>query len=256
MKIFIMTDIEGVALITTWEEVLNEGPLKTAAMRRATGEVNAAVEGILDYDKNAEIYVIDGHGPGGLLKDELHEKTRILSSGFGAPWLLDDSFDGYFFIGQHAMAGTPGGVLAHTYSSKSIVHYKLNGRVIGEFGCRAIMAGNFKVPALFISGDDKAVKEAEAMVPGIIGAPVKTGYGKYKAVSLSATAARKLIRARAAEACSRAQDIKPVNIPGPYELEIRYHEDIDLSGRRRRGQEMLDDHTVVLRADDICSLPI
>ena len=46
---------------------------------------------------------------------------------------------------------------------------------IGEFGIGALVAGEFGVPALYLSGDDKAAAEAEELVPGIVTTVVKTG---------------------------------------------------------------------------------
>ena len=66
MKIYILTDLEGVAMVSRFSQTREEGPQKQAAMRLLTQEVNAAVDGILDVDADAEIVVWDGHGTGGL----------------------------------------------------------------------------------------------------------------------------------------------------------------------------------------------
>lgn len=101
------------------------------------------------------------------------------------PYYMDETFDALFFVGQHAMAGTEAAPLCHTYSSKTIEYYKINGVFVGEFGARAIMAGTMNVPTVFIAGDDKAVAEAEALVPGIFGAAVKQGLGRELAIHLA-----------------------------------------------------------------------
>jgi len=85
--------------------------------------------------------------------------------------------DALAFIGQHAMEGS-GGTLSHTYSSRRISGYSLNGRAIGEFGLRALYAWALaRIPTVFISGDDIACREAQSLVPGIICVQVKTSLG-------------------------------------------------------------------------------
>ena len=134
---------------------------KAISMKLLTREVNAAVDGILDVDPDAEVVVWDGHGSGGIDILEFHPRAKLIARGpIHPPYFMDESFDALFFVGQHAMAGTEAAPLCHTYSSKSIEYYKLNGIFVGEFGARAIMAGTLGVPTVFIAGDDKAVAEA------------------------------------------------------------------------------------------------
>ncbi len=115
-------------------------------------------------------------------------------------YYLDASFDALFFLGQHAMAGTGAANLAHTYSSASIERYLLNGIEMGEFGCRAALAGAVGVPTVFVSGDDKMMAEARALVPGIYGAQVKVGLAPQMALHMAPEDARDLIRDVAREA--------------------------------------------------------
>lgn len=224
MKIYIMTDIEGAALVHSFKQTRpkppDEPPAKLKARELLTGEVNAAIDGILDTVKEAEIYVTDGHGTGGLFTDQLRPEASVVL-GLRSGELIDETFDGYFFVGQHAMAGAENGVLAHTYSSKSYEYHKLNGKLVGEFACRAAMAGTVGIPTVFVSGDLAATREAEAVIPDIVSATVKWGYGWEACVSLSPAQARELIREKAREACERMGEMSPYVVNGPYELEVR-----------------------------------
>jgi D-amino peptidase len=154
------------------------------------------------------------------------------------------------------MAGTPNAPLAHTYSSKTVEHYKLNGAPVGEFGMRAYMAGTlFDVPVAFLSGDDKAVVEAQALVPDLVGVATKMGTGLESAISLGPGKARRLIQKGAARAAKRVLKgkIAPVKLDPPYEWEIRVLEgqDQSLAGYlRREGAAQLDSRTAVIRTDD------
>jgi D-amino peptidase len=119
------------------------------------------------------------------------------------------------------------------------------------------MAGTLGVPTVFISGDDKAVAEARALVPGIFGAVVKQGLGRELALHLSPKAAQELIRETAAEACRNIDSIPPVKMDPPYEQEIRVLEGVSIDGYLKRpGAEKIDDRTVVLRSENICDLRI
>jgi D-amino peptidase len=180
LKIYMMTDLEGPAGVNRWTQTREgEGPEKTAAMRLLTGEVNAAIEGIHDADPAAEVIVWDGHGTGGLIFEELHVGAQAVmhGRGMGAPHCLDGTFDALFFLGQHAMADTPNAPLCHTYSSRRVQYYKLNGSLIGEIGCVAAMAGVMGIPTVFLSGDDKACAEARALIPDIVTVQTKQGLG-------------------------------------------------------------------------------
>jgi D-amino peptidase len=258
MKFYILTDLEGAAMVSRWDQTREpDAPGKPLAMKLLTWEVNAAIDGILDVDPDADIIVWDGHGTGGIDILEFHPQARLISRGpIRPPYYLDESFDGLLFVGQHAMAGTPNAPLCHTYSSRTVEYYKINGVLYGEFGCRAALAGGFDVPTIFISGDDKAVAEARALVPGIVGVETKIGLGIELALHLSPQRARELIRLGAAEAVRRVREIEPFVIPPPYEQEIRVLEGCSIEGYLRRGFEKLDERTVVKRAEHLWELAV
>lgn len=260
LKIHIITDLEGAAMVFRFDQTRTGDATsedKRQAMRLLTREVNACVDGILDYDSGAEVVVWDGHGSGGIVYEDFHDLAQLLPHrSTPAPYGLDETFDALFFVGQHAMAGTPGGPLAHTYSSERIEYYKLNGQPVGEFGMRACMAGTlFDVPAAFLSGDDKAVAEAQALVPRLVGVATKYGLGLESARSLGPGLARQLIRNGARTACKRvrAGKIDPVRLDPPYEWEVRVKEgkETALDGYLSRpGAARIDERSAVIRTAD------
>ena len=174
MKIYIMTDLEGVAAVVgkAGEPLGPQNPQHALAQRMLTSEVNAAVEGALAGGAT-EIIVDDCHGPGlSLLYDQLHPEVRIV---IGKPrWrhlpALDPSFDAMFLIGYHAMAGTEGGILSHTESSVGIHHMWLNGVQVGEIAIDAACAGSLGVPVVLVTGDKAATEEAKR----VLGEKVRT----------------------------------------------------------------------------------
>ena len=232
-------------------------PAKQEAMRILTGEVNACIDGILDVDPDADVLVWDGHGSGGIVYELFHDGARLLPhANTPAPYGLDETFDAVFFVGQHAMAGTAAAPLAHTYSSRTVEHYLLNGQPVGEFGMRAYMAGTlFDVPVVFLSGDDKAVLEAQALVPDLVGVATKVGTGLESAMSLGVQRAQELIweGARKAARKARKHSVAPVRLDPPYEWEVRVLEgqEAALEGYLKRpGAQRVDARTAVIRSDD------
>jgi D-amino peptidase len=259
MKIYVLTDLEGVAGVNRWDQTRHpdaDAASYAVATTLLTREVNAAADGILDASPKAEIVVWDGHGSGGIDILSLHPRVQLIPRGgpIGPPYYLDRTFDALFFVGQHAMAGTEGAPLAHTYSSLTVEHYKINGVRVGEFGARAMLAGADGVATCFIAGDDKAVAEARALVPNIHGAVVKWGLGIELARHLSPPAAQELIRKEAAAAVRDIPHIRPVATRPPYELEIRVKSGVPIEDYLMRGAERRDERTVILRSNDMRDL--
>lgn len=259
MKIYILTDLEGAAGISRWNQVRRpeaDDRSVDLARRLLTAEVNAAADGILEASPKAEIVVWDGHGDGGIDYPELHARVQLIPRGgpIGPPYYLDSSYDALFFVGQHAMAGTEGAPLAHTYDSRAVEHFKINGIRVGELGARAMMAGSLGVATCFVAGDDKAVAEARALIPNIRGAVVKWGLGIELARHLSPTAAQEVIRREAAQAVRDIPHIRPLVVRPPFEQEIRVKSGVPIEDYLRRGAERRDDRTVILRSNDMREL--
>jgi len=261
MKVLMMTDLEGVAGVVSFDTQTSPGsPYYEAAKKLLTAEVNAAVEGLLEAGVE-EVLVVDGHGPGAIQFEDLHPAARLLHGRPLAPWAaLARVFGGYdacVMVGQHAMAGTPSGSLNHTQNSRSVDSYKLNGRAIGEIAQFGLFCGGLGLPLIFLSGDEDACREARELVPGIETAAVKQGLSRGSAISLAAPAARRRIQAGAKQAVERQRSapLAPLVWDGPYELEIRYFTTTDADLRAAQpGVQRLDAQTVCLRGASIVDL--
>lgn len=222
MKLFLLTDLEGVAGVERFEQTRVKGPAKDAAMALLTGEVNAVIRGAREHDPLIDIHVWDGHGSGGLLEQDLEPDVHYIPPGriHLINYFTRHGIDALAFVGQHAMGMTLGGNLCHTMSSLKVDYYSLNGALIGEFGLRALIAGEIGVPTIFISGDDKACKEASALIPSIVAIAVKEGIGWERAASLPIDQAREIIRDGIKESLIRWNRIKPPRVSHPVTLEI------------------------------------
>ena len=122
MKVYLMTDLEGVSGVWQWEERKDESPenwdYRQRARRLLTGEVNAAVAGFFDGDAT-EVIVNDGHGAGYTIDVELLDDRVTVIHGRQRPfWLpmLDGTCQATALVGAHAKAGTPHANLCHSMS--------------------------------------------------------------------------------------------------------------------------------------------
>jgi D-amino peptidase len=258
MKIYILTDLEGISGVARWDQTGFDTPGYPQAVRLMTEELRACVQGIQSVDPKADILVWDAHGCGSVDFERFPRGAKLLNNmQIDPPTYLDASFDALYFLGQHAKAGTLDGNLAHSYSSKSVEYYKINGLEMGEFGCRAALAGTYGVPTVFVSGDDKMMAEARELIPGIYGAQVKVGLAPQVALHLAPEDARDLIRSVAAEAAAHIDDIPPYTIPGPpYEQEIKIWARSDPVNYTSKGFEQIDARTFIKRSDRLEDLKI
>lgn len=226
MRIYMMTDLEGVRGVLSRDQVLPGSAAYEKARDWLTADVNAAVEGAIEGGAD-QVVVLDGHGANNATNiryENVHPKALLIQ---GTPWrdylhALDDSFGGLFQVGAHAMAGTPEAVLEHTMSSDSWVEMTINGRPTGEIGLVAAVAGYFGVPFVMVSGDDKACAESRAIVPGIQTAVVKHAITRGSAVLLPKETVDDLIKEAAREAVRKAKDIPPYVVESPVAIEVEY----------------------------------
>ena len=225
MKIFISADMEGVAGVTDWDQVMPDRPDYARFRRLMTEEVNAAILGAIEAGAK-EIVVNDSHHTmRNLLIEELHPQAQLVS---GSPKPhsmmqgIDTSFDAVFFTGYHAASGTQDGVLDHTYSSDAVRQVKLGPHAVGEAGLNAALAGHYKVPVALITGDATAVAQARKLLAHIEGVAVKEPIGRLAARSQQPVEARRQIKEGATRALRRVKDLRPFVLPKPVALEVEW----------------------------------
>ena len=253
-KVFMITDLEGVSGIfdTDLQCMPGQSPRFEESRKLLTGEVNAAVDGLFEGGAT-EVVVWDGHdGSQTLSVLDIHPKARLLSGSPVSPTLeLDGTYSAVVFIGQHAMAGAVKGILSHSYSSLGVQNMWVNGKLVGEIGVCALLAGHFKVPVVMLSGDTAACAEIHDLVPEAECAEVKSGVSRTAGFMLPHSAACALIREKARRAMNRLAEFKPYTMPGPVEVKI---ESTTRGGRSyppREGVEQVDERTWVFRGKDI-----
>ena len=224
LKVFISVDMEGVTGVVSADQTGAAGGDYNRTRRLMTEEANAAIEGALASGAT-EIVVNDSHGSMRNLEiDMLRAPAELISNNvkpMGMVQGLDSSFDAAVFIGYHAKAGSPVGVLAHT-GSGTIADLRINGRSVGEAGMNIFAAGALGVPVVMVSGDQGAISEARALVPNIEGVQVKEAIWTTAAQSLHPTEARRRISSGVENALRRLPEFKPVRPATPARFEVSF----------------------------------
>ncbi|MGD0094043.1 MAG: M55 family metallopeptidase [Planctomycetota bacterium] len=259
MRIYLVTDLEGVAGVYTWEDREDtslENHERRARQRRwLAREVSAAVDGF-HAGGAAEVVVNDGHGAGYTIDlDELDPRAWVVNGSERPAWLpyLDETCAATGLVGAHAKAGTAGACLHHTMS-KGVQNWTFNGVSLGEAGVQAAIAGHYGVPFVFISGDVYACREMEQLVPGIVTAPVKVGLSRTSALHRTPQEACQIIRAGAQHAMKAIGGIKPFKLDSPILFREERVEPVFDEQKPPPFSRVLNAHTREIEAQDIPDL--
>jgi D-amino peptidase len=201
VRVYISVDMEGVCGVRTIAQAWDPGSeAYRGACRAMRADLDAALRGCAAADAS-EAVVCDGHMSGdNLLAEGLPAFASLVSGGPGMMEGLGAGFDAALFVGYHAMAGTSGAVLSHTWDTHlarlTLVEETSDARQeIGELALNAALAGAHGVPVVFASGDDKLAAEAQALLPGIETAVTKEGISHTAARLFAPEVARQAIEA-------------------------------------------------------------
>jgi D-amino peptidase len=252
MKILIITDNEGVCGVSTSEDVPS-----METKEQLTAEVNAAIEGVLEKEKESTFLVIDAHGGGwaghNVLHSELSPAAKLWNGKRGGELPYEDEyeFDALFGIGVHSKAGTAKGILNHTISSATYYNICINGRPVGEADIWASLAGFYNTPLVLITGDKWACEQIQETVPGIVTAAVKNGVNRFSGIHLPKKEACELIKKAAAEAVSKISKIKPITYEGPVEVRFDYLYSDQADDGERRGGTRIEKRSVTFTAENV-----
>lgn len=246
--VFMITDAEGVAGVCRQDQT---EPTNQEMRQLLTGEINAAVDGFLEGGAD-EVIVWDGHdGSQTLSALTIHPKARLVIGDLPTNMLFDRGFTAVALVGQHARANSRGGIMAHSYSSLGVETMLLNGKPVGEIEIIAAIAGEFHTPLIFLSGDRAAASNLHDIVPQAETAAVKEGFSNYACMTLSAPAAREMIRAGAARAMRRLSEIPPYVVPGPVTFQVEFTTRNAIGVEVPRDAEMVDARTVRYHGKDV-----
>lgn len=254
-KILIALDLEGVNNVVgePYMGLSKQTEQWYVAREQAIVEVNAAAEAL--FEAGAECVALwDNHGGGNNIDgDKLDTRIELLSPDLKCPRMsfAEDRFDCICYFGYHAMEGTLGGVLAHTMSSKTVQHYKLNGRYIGEVDMDAYIAAEHGMPSRFFAGGDIACSQAKRAVGDIVTVTTKKELERNRAEfrdngSLVSDIKIKIVEAVKTEGCARRLDF-----PATMEKSFKRVEDAAkyLERLRAAGMDPVYPHDEILGYD-------
>lgn len=225
MKIYVMTDLEGVTGVSNFRQTREAGtPENLAAVRLMMGDIAAVAEG-LRAGGATEVHVLDCHGGGvNFLPDGMVPGVRYITGRQrgAVAWGLDSSFAGVVLLGYHAMNGTPDGVLHHTQSSLAESKYWYDGVERGEIFQSAVIAGHHGVPVILLTGDEAACREARATLgDDLATVAVKKGINREAAVLIAASETRGMLHAGARQAIADLPKRKALRPAFPIEMRVR-----------------------------------
>jgi D-amino peptidase len=259
VKVFVISDMEGIGGIVRPEQTSAGEALFEEGRKLYTEEINAAVRGAKAAGAS-EIVVMDCHGAGkgysfnSLVPEDLDPDCEYVVQEEWTEYVefLEQGVDGALFIGMHAMAGAGDGVLSHTVSGPDFQNLWFNGTAVGETGINAALCGTWGCPVLLVTGDQAACREGiELLGDGLTTVQVKQGLGGKSARLLTPPRARELVEAGAKQALSDLEAVPPYDPGKPCEIKVEFKwPEPAAKLRYRPGVELLDDRTVVSRADD------
>ena len=183
MNIFLLTDLEGIPGVDDISQMDRTGEGYQIARKMLCESINIAVEACFQNGASV-VYYLDGHGGGGNVIEEFIDSRAVKCSIQEWQQLLKaGKIDYQIELGSHARAGTIGGFLDHTLSSKAYFYIKHNGVEMSELSLHAVLCAKYHVPIIATMGDEAACRQAKEYIPDIYTGAVKVSHGRNKATT-------------------------------------------------------------------------
>ncbi|MBC7194381.1 MAG: M55 family metallopeptidase, partial [Caldisericia bacterium] len=135
---------------------------------------------------------------------------------------IDESFTCGIFIGYHAPVGTLNGGEDHTYSSSTIFEVRINGEVVGESEINGAFLGEFGVPVVLITGDDKLKNFSQRFFPNTHFVVTKNSLGRLSANLFHPEYVHEILKEETVKAINDLNNIKPLKFEKPIKIEITF----------------------------------
>ena len=173
MNVFILTDLEGIGGVTDIDFMDRTTEKYALAQTLLSKSIDLAVK--TAFESGAEcVYYLDGHGGGGnAIEDMIDSRAKKCSIAEWQELLREGKIDCQIELGSHARAGTIGGFLDHTLTSKQWFCHKVNGREMSELSMHALLCGSYGVPVVACIGDETACAQAKEYIPNIFTGALK-----------------------------------------------------------------------------------
>lgn len=225
MRVLISADMEGVTGVTCPDDVRPGEPRWEYFRKLLTGDVNAAIAGFCAAGAG-EVIVNEAHAnKRNLLLADLDERAEAIV-GTHKPFAMmegiDSGVDAVAFVGYHAGAGEQG-VLSHTFIGTTVLGVTINGARASEGMMNALLAAEFGVPVVLVTGDDLTCADAATWAPSARRVAVKRCVDRYTAVCLPPARTAALIEQAASAALAGLGTAVWPQVPaGPFTYEVSF----------------------------------
>ncbi len=227
MNIYIMADMEGISGIYSPGQV---GPKGTAEYEKACklmlNDINVCAKACKEAGAD-KVYVRDCHAAADNVDWQgvaEHIDYCILGNTGTNRFAFIEECDAVILLGYHAMAGTKDAILEHTFSSKGIQNYKINGELSGEIAIDAIIVGEYNKPVIMVSGDDKACGEAKVLLSHVTTCEVKKSLSVCGGLLLPPKQAYALIASKTKQAIENYKNANIYTVKKPVTFTVELTE--------------------------------
>jgi D-amino peptidase len=205
MHVLISADMEGATGVTCPEDVAPGTGRWEYCRALLASDVNAAVAGFAAAGAD-QVTVNEAHASMRNLPLLALDERAVTIVGrhkrFGMMEGVDAGPDAVAFVGYHAGAGHQG-VLSHTYLGTTIVGVLVNGAPASEGRMNSLLAAEFGVPVVLVTGDDLTCEDAAGWAPGAERVAVKRCIDRYTAACLPPARTAVMIRKAASASLAR-----------------------------------------------------
>lgn len=225
MKVFIMSDVEGLPYVNSIDDVNRaEFPERYQKTKELlTKYVNYVTDLCYEYGAD-DVYFCDGHGGqtlDNILHDRLSGRARQVTALEAEALAKEGEIDCVIELGNHARAGTVGGFLDHTINSRTVFTHKVNGREESELSLHAAFFSEYGIPVIACIGDEAACAQAKEYIKNIYVGAVKRA--KERNSCLTYGNADEIIRETVREALKGYSEVDLYKVSQPAEVEITYY---------------------------------
>ena len=221
MNVFVLTDFEGIPGVTDIDFMDRDGEKYKLGCRYLENSINLVTQTCLDFGAE-NVFYLDGHGGGGNVKEEnIHRAACRCSIADLEDLLQSGSIDCVIELGSHARAGTIGGFLDHTISSKQWFSHRVGGLEMSELSLHALLCGAYGVPVVACIGDETACRQAREYIPEIRTGAVKSAETRNLAHPYENT--DEIITGTVRSALESYKSIPPYKVELPTTVELTFY---------------------------------
>ena len=221
MKVLISADMEGVTGVTCPDDVEYGTTRWEGARHLMMSDVNAAIEGFFDAGAS-EVVVNDAHATKrNLILSDLDDRASAIIGTHKEYGMMQgiEKTDVVALIGYHAGAGRQG-ILSHTYIGQTIIDVTLNNEHCNEGRMNALLAAEFSVPVVLVTGDDLTCDESVTWAPLAQRVAVKECVDRYTARCWPPSRTSRMIKDAAKVALGNSTTVESPQ--GPFTFEVSF----------------------------------